>query len=123
MKRTTRSEKRKGPRHGLALRVVLRDHRPPIHAITRDFSLGGMHLMTATRKLQPDKTLTAEVEIDRNDQRWTPPLPLHVVWTDDTHAGVAFNSLPAKTVVMLGKLIAETRARHKRPTRRHERGS
>lgn len=104
-------EKRKDPRRGLALRVVLRDHRPPIHATTRNFSLGGMFLMTARKGIRSDRRLTAEVEIDRRGQQWTPPLPVRVVWSDHTNAGVAFETLAADAVDTLRGLLGEANKR------------
>jgi hypothetical protein len=112
-------EKRKHPRRGLALRVVLRDRKPPVHATTRNLSLGGMNLMTATRKLNSERALTAEIETGRRNHRWTAPLPVRVVWSHDTLAGVVFQELPAEAAKALTGLLTVTRDRRTRP--RHPR--
>lgn len=112
-------EKRKEPRRGLALRVVLRDYRPPLHATTQNVSLGGMNLLTATKKLKSQRTLMAEIEIGRRNHPWTPALPVRVVWSKDTSAGVAFEKLPVDAAKMLSGLLTVTRERRTRP--RHPR--
>lgn len=121
MTRPKRVERRSDPRRGLALRVTLRDHRPPVHATTRNCSLGGMYLMTATRKLRTDRNVTAEIEIDRGDRRWTPPLPVRVIWADHTAAGVAFDHLPADTAEALRTLLDEAHVRSAHPRQQRER--
>lgn len=119
VRRGSLPEKRTNPRRGLALRVILRDHRPPMHAMTRNLSLGGMYLMTATRKLQGVHLLTAEIEIDRQGQRWTAPLPVRVVWSDHTSTGVMFKDPSPATISMLTELLDDAvplpaRRRHHR---------
>jgi PilZ domain len=111
MTRSSPSENRKNPRRGLALRVVLRDHRPPMHATTCDVSLGGMHVVTATRKFESDRTLTAEIEVGRGRAGWTVPIPVRIVWANNTSAGVAFGELPAAAIAALKRLL-EARERH-----------
>lgn len=111
-------EKRQHPRRGLALRVLLRDYKP-VHATTRNLSLGGMNLMTATKKLNSERALTAEIEIGRRNHRWTPPLPVRVVWSHDTSAGVVFGELPSEAAKTLSGLLTVTRDRRARP--RHSR--
>lgn len=118
MRAIRRPEKRANPRSGLALRVLLRDHRPPVHAMSRNFSLGGMYVMTATRKLTPGLPLTVEIETGRSDNRWSPPLPVRVVWQDQTNAGIEFDNLPAQAAAMLCNLLEDTRQRHTHPHRR-----
>ena len=118
MRKASLPERRKHLRRGLAVRVVLRDHRPPMHAMTRNVSLGGMYLMTATRKLNTTNATTAEIEIDRGE-RWSRPLPVQVVWNDHTNAGVRFGSISKEALDMLREMIADAAPRPAR--RRHQR--
>lgn len=121
MKKAILPERRKNPRRGLAVRVVIRDHRPLMHATTRNLSLGGMYLMTATRKLLPGRDATAEIEIDGHDERWSPPLPVELVWHDQTNAGVKFRDLPAQVHRFLYELLENTvqRRAHRRYPQRN----
>ena len=105
MPRASLPEKRQHPRRELAVRVILRDHRPPMHAMTRNLSLSGMYLMTATRKLPAVQPLTAEIEIDRDGHRWSPPLLLQPVWSDHTSAGVMFKELSPEATAVLHQLF------------------
>lgn len=114
-------EKREIPRHGIAVRVLLRDHHPPLHATTRDLNLRGMQVITATRPLRTGRRCTAEIEIDPHDRRWTPPLAVRVVWSEQTAAGVEFEDLPPNVSDMLSGLLAEARARRQHPRHRHNR--
>ena len=107
-------EKRKDRRHGLALRVLLANHAPTLHATTRNVSLGGMCLMTATRALLPGDGFTATLEVDHNGQRHAASLPVRVIWSNSAGSGVAFRVLPAETLMFLREVLAATRARRKR---------
>lgn len=111
---TQTPELRREPRHGVALRVLL-GNDPPMHATTRNISLGGMYLMTATRALPPGRAFTATLEVDCHGRTWATPLPVHVIWSNDTSAGVAFRTLPADTVMALREILDEARTRHKQP--------
>ena len=103
------------------MRVVLRDHRPPMHAMTRNVSLGGMYLMTATRKVHAGSETTVEFEVDERRGQWSPPLPVKLVWHDHTSAGVTFGELPAQARKMLGKLLEDAvpHPAHRRHQRKH----
>lgn len=119
MRKAGLPERRKNPRREMAVRVVLRDHRPPMHAMTRNLSLGGMYLMTATRKLHDGNTLVAEIEIDRRGQRWSAPLPVNLIWFDHMNAGVSFARLSPEATNMLSQLLDDgislpARRRHQR---------
>ena len=114
MTRPRSPEKRESPRQGAALRVVLEDREPPTHATTRNISLGGMYLMTATKTLDVGSEHMAKVEIDRHGRRWSPPLPIRVVWSSNTSAGAAFANLTAEAIDALREALNEARARHKR---------
>jgi hypothetical protein len=107
MRKASLPERRKSQRRGVAVRVMLRDHRPPMHAMTRNVSLGGMYLMTATRKLNTTDATTAEIEIDRRGEHWSQPLPVRVVWNDHMSAGIMFDDLSKKDVDMLRELLAD----------------
>ena len=121
MKRASLPERRKSARRGVAVRVVLRDHRPPIHAMTRNVSLGGMSLMTATRKVSAGSETTAEVEVDERRERWSSPLPVKLVWRDHTSAGVMFGELPDQARKLLSKLLEDAvpRSAGRRYQRKH----
>lgn len=107
MKKATLPERRKNPRRGLAVRVVLRDHRPALHAMTRNVSIGGMYLMTATRRVHAGSEATAELEINERRGQWSPPFPVKLVWHDHTSAGVMFDELPAQARKMLNELLED----------------
>lgn len=119
MRKASLPERRKHQRRGLAARVMLRDHRPPMHAMTRNVSLGGMYLMTATRKLNASNATTVEIEINRRGEHWSQPLPVQVVWNDHTNAGVSFGSLSKEALDMLSEMLADAAPRPAR--RRHQR--
>lgn len=119
MRKASLPEKRRNPRRDMAVRVVLRDHRPPMHAMTRNLSLGGMYLMTATRKLHDGNALMAEIEIDRRGQRWSAALPVALIWFDHMNAGVSFKHLSPEVKNMLSQLLDDAiplpaRRRHQR---------
>ncbi len=107
MKKATLPERRKNPRRGLAVRVVLRDHRPALHAMTRNVSIGGMYLMTATRRVHAGSETTAELEVNERRGQWSPPFPVKLVWHDHTSAGVMFDELPVQARKMLNELLED----------------
>lgn len=119
MARARSTENRGTPRHGVALRVTLRDGEPPLHAVTRNIGLGGMYLMTATRRLDAGRECIATVEIDPGRHRWSPPLPVRVVWSHQTTTGVAFEGLTPAAAHLLQEVLDEARARRKRVPARH----
>lgn len=82
--------------------------------MTRNINLGGMYLMTATKTLKAGGKCMAKVEIDRRTQRWSPPLPVRVVWSNNTSAGAVFQGLTAEAADALREVLAEARARRKR---------
>lgn len=92
--------------------MLFRDHGPPMHATTSNLSLGGMHVVTATRKLEADRTVTAEIETG-GGRHWTGPFPVRVVWAHNTSAGIAFERLPAASAAALKRLL-ERRERRQR---------
>jgi PilZ domain len=75
-----------------------------MHATTSNVSLGGMHVVTATRKLEADRAITAEIETG-GGRNWAGPLPARVVWANNTNAGIAFGRLPAAAVTALKRLL------------------
>lgn len=83
-----------------------------MHATTSNLSLGGMHVVTATRRLEADRAITAEIETG-GGRHWTGPFPARVVWANNMSAGIAFDRLPAAAAAMLKRLL-ERRERRQR---------
>lgn len=72
--------------------------------------------MTATKTLKVGGEHMAKVEIDRHGRRWSPPLPIRIVWSNNTSAGAIFGRLSAEAIEALREALTEARAQHK-PTR------